>query len=146
MYCLLFTDKIFDISAFTISAQFWPTFNKESLELPKEIANEFEKYTKAYEAYKGNRTLNWRTVTGRVNILIEIGQRIIEMTVAPTHAIILYHFQDKGEFFVIFHHAYLIRLQEFQEKNVRVSTKMNRENYDILFHKPLNRFFCFVQL
>ncbi|XP_036224796.2 anaphase-promoting complex subunit 2 isoform X2 [Bactrocera oleae] len=90
-------NKIFDISAFTISAQFWPTFNKESLELPKEIANEFEKYTKAYEAYKGNRTLNWRTVTGRVNILIEIGQRIIEMTVAPTHAIILYHFQDKDE-------------------------------------------------
>lgn len=93
-----FTDKIFDISAFIISAQFWPTFNKESLELPEEIGNEFEKYTKAYEAYKGNRTLNWRTVTGRVNIVIEIGQRTIEMTVAPTHAIMLYHFQDKGEF------------------------------------------------
>ncbi|XP_039955850.1 anaphase-promoting complex subunit 2 [Bactrocera neohumeralis] len=90
-------NKTFDISAFTISAQFWPTFNKESLELPDEIANEFEKYTKAYEAYKGNRTLNWRTVTGRVHILIEIGQRIIEMTVSPTHAIILYHFQDKDE-------------------------------------------------
>ncbi|XP_053963904.1 anaphase-promoting complex subunit 2 [Anastrepha ludens] len=90
-------NKMFDISAFIISAQFWPSFNKESLELPEEIANEFEKYTKVYEAYKGNRTLNWRTVTGRVNIVIEIGERTIEMTVAPTQAIILYHFQYKDE-------------------------------------------------
>ncbi|XP_036332721.1 anaphase-promoting complex subunit 2 isoform X2 [Rhagoletis pomonella] len=90
-------NKMFDISTFIISAQFWPSFNKESLELPEEIANEFEKYTKAYEAYKGNRTLNWRTVTGRVNIVIEIGERTIEMVVAPTQAIILYHFQHKDE-------------------------------------------------
>ncbi|XP_067629026.1 anaphase-promoting complex subunit 2 isoform X2 [Eurosta solidaginis] len=90
-------NKLFDISTFIISAQFWPSFNKESLELPKEIAFEFEKYTKSYEAYKGNRTLNWRTVTGRVNIVIEIGERTIEMSVAPTQAIILYHFQHKDE-------------------------------------------------
>lgn len=89
---------MFDISTFIISAQFWPSFNKESLELPEEIANEFDKYTKAYEAYKGNRTLNWRPVTGRVSIVIEIGERIIEMAVAPTQAIILYHFQSKGKF------------------------------------------------
>uniref|UniRef100_W8C8Q2 Anaphase-promoting complex subunit 2 n=1 Tax=Ceratitis capitata TaxID=7213 RepID=W8C8Q2_CERCA len=90
-------NKMFDISTFIISAQFWPSFNKESLELPEEIANEFDKYTKAYEAYKGNRTLNWRPVTGRVSIVIEIGERIIEMAVAPTQAIILYHFQSKDE-------------------------------------------------
>uniref|UniRef100_A0A1A9VX65 Anaphase-promoting complex subunit 2 TPR repeats domain-containing protein n=1 Tax=Glossina austeni TaxID=7395 RepID=A0A1A9VX65_GLOAU len=39
-------------------------------------------YTKSYEDYKGNRTLNWRSVTGRVNIAIEMGQRTLEMTVA----------------------------------------------------------------
>ncbi|EDW61178.1 anaphase-promoting complex subunit 2 isoform X1 [Drosophila virilis] len=88
---------LFNISSLIISAQFWPSFNKESLQLPEELENEFKKFTKAYESYKGNRTLNWRTVTGRVNIVIEIGERILEMTVPPTQAVIIYHFQHKSE-------------------------------------------------
>lgn len=87
---------MFDISSLIVSAQFWPSFNKESLQLPEEIENEFKKYTKAYEAYKGNRTLNWRTVTGRVNIEIEIGDRTMEMVVSPILAVIIYHFQTKS--------------------------------------------------
>nr|XP_016926393.1 anaphase-promoting complex subunit 2 [Drosophila suzukii] len=90
-------NQLFDISSLIVSAQFWPSFNKESLQLPEEIENEFKKYTKAYEAYKGNRTLNWRTVTGRVNIEIEIGDRTMEMVVSPTLAVIIYHFQNKNE-------------------------------------------------
>ncbi|XP_073846861.1 anaphase promoting complex subunit morula [Musca autumnalis] len=90
-------DKQFDISSLIISAQFWPSFNKESVELPEEIANEFRKYTKSYEEYKGNRTLNWRTVTGKVCISIELGDRVLDMTVAPTQAVIIYHFQNKNE-------------------------------------------------
>ncbi|KNC22283.1 hypothetical protein FF38_12910 [Lucilia cuprina] len=90
-------NKQFDISSLIISAQFWPSFNKESVELPEEIANEFQKYTKSYEEYKGNRTLNWRTVTGKVNISIELGDRVLDMTVAPTQAVIIYHFQNKNE-------------------------------------------------
>lgn len=97
MYFILFTDKEFDISSLIISAQFWPSFNKESVELPEEIANEFQKYTKTYEKYKGNRTLNWRTVTGKVNITIELGDRVLDMTVAPTQAVIIYHFQNKSK-------------------------------------------------
>ncbi|XP_034109479.1 anaphase-promoting complex subunit 2 [Drosophila nasuta] len=87
---------LFDITSLIISAQFWPSFNKESLQLPEELENEFKKFTKAYESYKGNRTLNWRTVTGRVNIVIEIGERVMEMTVPPTQAVIIYHFQHKS--------------------------------------------------
>lgn len=90
---------LFDISSLIISAQFWPSFNKESLQLPEEIENEFKKFTKAYESYKGNRTLNWRNVTGRVNIVIEIGSRTMEMTVPPTQAVIIYHFQHKSIIF-----------------------------------------------
>ncbi|EDX08477.1 anaphase-promoting complex subunit 2 [Drosophila simulans] len=90
-------NQLFDISSLIVSAQFWPSFNKESLQLPEEIENEFKKYTKAYEAYKGNRTLNWRTVTGRVNIEIEIGDRTMEMVVSPILAVIIYHFQNKNE-------------------------------------------------
>ncbi|EDW57058.1 anaphase-promoting complex subunit 2 [Drosophila sechellia] len=90
-------NQLFDISSLIVSAQFWPSFNKESLQLPEEIENEFKKYTKAFEAYKGNRTLNWRTVTGRVNIEIEIGDRTMEMVVSPILAVIIYHFQNKNE-------------------------------------------------
>ncbi|KAH8233030.1 hypothetical protein KR026_003362 [Drosophila bipectinata] len=90
-------NQLFDISSLIVSAQFWPSFNKESLQLPEELENEFKKYTKAYEAYKGNRTLNWRTVTGRVNISIEIGDRTLDLVVSPTLAVIIYHFQNKSE-------------------------------------------------
>lgn len=94
--------KQFDIMSFIISAQFWPSFNKESVELPEEIANEFQKYTKSYEEYKGNRTLNWRTVTGKVNITIELGERVLDMTVAPTQAVIIYHFQNKCKWTIFY--------------------------------------------
>lgn len=85
------------MSSLIISAQFWPVFNKESLELPKEIYDEFVKYKTAYEGYKANRTLNWREVTGRVTIEIEIGSKTIEMTVTPTQAVIIWHFQEKSK-------------------------------------------------
>ncbi|KAH8403692.1 hypothetical protein KR215_001414 [Drosophila sulfurigaster] len=93
---IFYLGTLFDITSLIISAQFWPSFNKESLQLPEELENEFKKFTKAYESYKGNRTLNWRTVTGRVNIVIEIGERVMEMTVPPTQAVIIYHFQHKS--------------------------------------------------
>ncbi|XP_055387072.1 anaphase-promoting complex subunit 2 [Condylostylus longicornis] len=91
------SNKSFEISSLILSAQYWPTFNKETLELPDEIQEEFKKYTKSYEAYKGNRTLNWRHVTGKVNIEIELANKKLDMTVTPTQAIIIYHFQNKNE-------------------------------------------------
>ncbi|KAL5285967.1 ANAPC2 family protein [Megaselia abdita] len=89
--------KSWEMSSLIISAQFWPVFNKESLELPEEINNEFIKYKTAYESYKGNRTLCWREVTGRVNIEIEIGSKTLDMSVTPSQAVIIWHFQDKTE-------------------------------------------------
>ena len=91
-----FLDKTFEISSLILSAQYWPTFNKETLELPEEIQEEFKKFTKSYEAYKGNRTLNWRNVTGRMNIEIQLTNRTLEMAVTPTQAVIIYHFQNKS--------------------------------------------------
>lgn len=89
--------KAFGISSLILSSQFWPTFNKETLELPEEIQAEFKKYTTSYEAYKGNRTLCWRPVTGRVVIEIQLANKSIEMAVTPTQAAIIYHFQNKSK-------------------------------------------------
>lgn len=94
-FCSL--DKRFNIAALIISSEFWPSFNKESIELPEEITREFQKYTSSYQTYKGNRTLNWRTITGRVDIAIEINGRFVEMSVPPTQAVIIYHFQKKSK-------------------------------------------------
>ncbi|GAB0091799.1 Anaphase-promoting complex subunit 2 [Sergentomyia squamirostris] len=63
--------KDFEFSSLILSAQFWPGFKKEELELPEEIQAQFEKYRKSYEAYKGNRTLLWRPVSGKVTIDVE---------------------------------------------------------------------------
>ncbi|XP_055920169.1 anaphase-promoting complex subunit 2 [Eupeodes corollae] len=90
-------NRTFDLKSLIISSQFWPAFNKETLELPEEIEEEFKKFTKSYEAYKGNRTLCWRNVTGRVELEIELGDRTLEITAAPTQAIIIYHFQTKSQ-------------------------------------------------
>ncbi|XP_038206458.1 anaphase-promoting complex subunit 2 [Zerene cesonia] len=87
----------FTSNAMILSAQFWPPFKDESLELPEEIKQHLEKYTKAYEALKGNRTLSWKPHLGNVNIEIEIGEKKLELTVSPFNATLIMHFQTKPE-------------------------------------------------
>lgn len=85
------------INALIVSSQFWPTFKKETMELPEQINEIFEKYKKAYEDYKGNRTLIWTPLNGKVTIEIEIKDKKIEMVVTPAQATIILHFQEQKE-------------------------------------------------
>lgn len=64
--------------------------------MPEQLQNEFDKYTKSYEGYKGNRTLCWRPAIGRVNIEIQLAKRTLELAVSPPQAAIIYLFQDKS--------------------------------------------------
>lgn len=93
--CIYSESKTFDTSAFILSSQFWPSITKETLEVPDRVKEEFKKFTKSYEAYKGNRTLCWLP-EGKVNIEIEIGNRTHELTVTPTQATIIMHFEDQS--------------------------------------------------
>ena len=52
------------VSGMILSAQFWPAFREEKLELPKDMQEALEKYTGSFEALKGNRTLNWKPHLG----------------------------------------------------------------------------------
>ncbi|XP_075982939.1 anaphase promoting complex subunit morula [Anticarsia gemmatalis] len=90
-------NKKFTSNAMILSAQFWPPFKDESLELPEEIKQHFEAYTKSFEALKGNRTLSWKPHLGNVNIEIEIGDKKLDLTVSPFNATLIMHFQDKPE-------------------------------------------------
>ncbi|XP_047514873.1 anaphase-promoting complex subunit 2 [Pieris napi] len=87
----------FSSNAMILSAQFWPPFKDESLELPEEIKQHLAEYTKAYEALKGNRTLSWKPHLGNVNIEIEIGEKKLDLTVSPFNATLIMHFQNKPE-------------------------------------------------
>ncbi|CAL8099596.1 unnamed protein product [Orchesella dallaii] len=61
------------LTGLVVSAQFWPTFKKETLELPKPVEEAMEKYTKAFEMIKGNRTLEWQKQIGTVEVEVEHG-------------------------------------------------------------------------
>lgn len=88
-------NKKFTSNAMILSAQFWPPFKDESLELPEEIKQHLEAYTKSFEALKGNRTLSWKPHLGNVNIEIEIGAKKLDLTVSPFNATLIMHFQNK---------------------------------------------------
>ena len=87
----------FPVTAQILSAQFWPQFKNETLELPKEINEALEVYTTAFQKLKGNRTLVWKPHLGFVNLDLEIGEKTINMTVSPVLAAIIFKFQEKTE-------------------------------------------------
>ncbi|XP_052873617.1 anaphase-promoting complex subunit 2 [Anopheles cruzii] len=87
----------FPLSALIVSSQFWPTFKKETMELPSAIKEIFDMYTKAYEAYKVNRTLHWTPLNGKVCIEVEHNGKVQEMLVTPAQAAIIIHFSEQSQ-------------------------------------------------
>ena len=53
------------MNAMILSAQYWPSFRDEKIDLPEEMKTALEKYTKAYEITKVNRTLKWEPHIGK---------------------------------------------------------------------------------
>ncbi|XP_032682669.1 anaphase-promoting complex subunit 2 isoform X2 [Odontomachus brunneus] len=88
----------FPTSALILSAQFWPPFKEDwKLELPSIVQDQLNKYVKAFEALKGNRTLCWKPHLGNVNLEIELKGKKLDINVTPVHATIILHYQDKNE-------------------------------------------------
>ncbi|XP_063235866.1 anaphase-promoting complex subunit 2 [Bacillus rossius redtenbacheri] len=91
-------DKLeFPTSAKILSAQFWPPFKEETLELPPFVKEHLDLFTKAFETLKGNRTLSWKHHLGSVNLEIALKDRKLSMSVTPVQATIIWHFQDKNQ-------------------------------------------------
>uniref|UniRef100_A0A0P4W136 Anaphase-promoting complex subunit 2 n=2 Tax=Scylla olivacea TaxID=85551 RepID=A0A0P4W136_SCYOL len=85
----------FPVSCMILSAQFWPSFKEERLQLPEEVLKELETYTEAFQELKGNRTLNWKHHLGQVQLEVELKHRTLSVSVTPTQATIIFHFQDR---------------------------------------------------
>ena len=87
----------FPVTAHILSAQFWPQFKNETLELPKEVNEALEVYTSAFQTLKGNRTLVWKPHLGFVDLDLEIGEKVISVKVSPVLAAIIFKFQEATE-------------------------------------------------
>ena len=95
--CPVLQNQVFPVNALILSAQFWPRFKNETLELPPVINDALEVYTKAFQKLKGNRTLVWKPHLGFTNIDLELGDKKVNLTVSPIHAAIIFLFQEAEE-------------------------------------------------
>lgn len=86
------------IGTMILSAQFWPVFKDESLELHEKLVEQMKSYTSAFETLKGSRTLCWKNHLGVVDLDIELADRTISLSVTPVHATILMHFEDQSNY------------------------------------------------
>jgi len=93
--CVELHNQAFPVNALILSAQFWPQFKAENLQLPAEVAQSLEVYTKAFQTLKGNRTLVWKPHLGFANIDLEIGEKKVNLMVSPTQAAIIWQFQEQ---------------------------------------------------
>ncbi|XP_053138674.1 anaphase-promoting complex subunit 2 isoform X1 [Hemicordylus capensis] len=86
----------FSLVAVILSSEFWPPLKEEKLELPEQIKEAMEAYSKKYEKLKAMRTLNWKHHLGLVNLDVELADRSLSLSVSPVHAAIILHFQSKS--------------------------------------------------
>jgi anaphase-promoting complex subunit 2 len=94
---LNYSEDDIPMSAMIVSAQFWPPFKDEKLELHRKLVKQMENYTSAFETLKGSRTLCWKNHLGIVDLEIELADRTLNLSVSPVHATILMHFQDHSK-------------------------------------------------
>ena len=95
--CAQLQTAAFPVTAQILSAHFWPQLKNETLELPSQINEALEVYTKAFQTLKGNRTLVWKPNLGSVNLDLEIGDKTINLTVSPVLAAIIFKFEEASE-------------------------------------------------
>lgn len=55
-----------------------------------------DEYTHGFEALKGMRTLRWKPHLGLVEVEVELADRTLSLSVTPTQATAIMHFQEKG--------------------------------------------------
>ncbi|KAM3911969.1 anaphase-promoting complex subunit 2 [Leptodactylus fuscus] len=86
----------FNLVAVILSSEFWPALKEEKLELPEQIKETMDMYTRKYEKLKAMRTLNWKHHLGLVSLDVELADRTLSFSVSPIHAAIILNFQNKS--------------------------------------------------
>ena len=88
------------VNALIVSEQFWPPRRlRESdspLILPSPLREALDKFTRSFEVLKGNRTLNWKTHLGFVDIELELSDgRTLKYKASPAYATVIWHFESQ---------------------------------------------------
>lgn len=83
------------LTSMVLSAVFWPAFREEKLKVPEEVQRAMDEYTHGFEALKGMRTLRWKPHLGLVEVEVELADRTLSLSVTPTQATAIMHFQEK---------------------------------------------------
>ncbi|XP_069603848.1 anaphase-promoting complex subunit 2 isoform X1 [Ranitomeya imitator] len=86
----------FNLVSVILSSEFWPALKEEKLELPDQIKETMDMYTRRYEKLKAMRTLNWKHHLGLVSLDLELADRTLSFSVSPVHAAIILNFQNKS--------------------------------------------------
>jgi len=88
------------VNALIVSEQFWPGPRRlreadTPLVLPIPLREALDNFTRSFEVLKGNRTLNWKTHLGFVDIELELADgRTLKYKASPAHATIIWHFES----------------------------------------------------
>ena len=87
------------VNALIVSEQFWPPRRLREtdspLVLPTPLREALDKFTRSFEVLKGNRTLNWKTHLGFVDIELELADgRMLKYKASPAHATLIWHFES----------------------------------------------------
>ncbi|CAH8435157.1 unnamed protein product [Dicrocoelium dendriticum] len=85
----------FPLSAYILSAHYWPELLNDRFKLPEGLRTTFDAYERSFQKFKGNRTLQWMHKLGLVNIELELGDRKVQMDVTPLQASIGYLFTTR---------------------------------------------------
>jgi len=87
------------VNALIVSEQFWPPRRLREtdtpLVLPVPLREALDKFTSSFEVLKGNRTLNWKTHLGFVDIELELSDgKTLKYKASPAHATLIWHFES----------------------------------------------------
>eukprot|EP01018_Ginkgo_biloba_P025515 Gb_09164 [translate_table: standard] len=83
------------IDATIVSSCFWPPFQAESINIPKEIDQLLDDYAKQYHVLKAPRKIIWKKNLGTVKLELQFEDRSAEFLVSPIHASIIMQFQEQ---------------------------------------------------
>jgi len=89
------------MNALIISEHFWPPQRLRETDspliLPTPLREALDKFTRSFEVLKGNRTLNWKTHLGFVDIEVELSNgQTLKYKASPAHATIIWHFESRS--------------------------------------------------
>lgn len=84
-----------EVSALIKSSEYWPEAPEHELEMPQKAQDALDQFVKGYEAHKASRSLQWIKSAGRVDVELELKDRVLQMQVTPLLASVIILFEDK---------------------------------------------------